>query len=132
MGADQPTHAVEATDTLPAGVELLRVHRAYLDGLGRDFDSDTLLPWPPPTRSAFGVPHGVVFGRIKLQGTEPALTTTWAPGKHDRQTVSPKLLAVATCQERCRHVSTCDVHIARMARHVQSRFISRLAWPGSM
>ena len=43
MGALEPTHAVDVTDTLPAGVDSLRAHQAYLDGLGRDFDPDQFL-----------------------------------------------------------------------------------------
>ena len=43
MGADDPTHAVDVTDSLAAGVASLRAHRAYLDGLGRDFDPEQFL-----------------------------------------------------------------------------------------
>ncbi len=38
-----PTHYVDVTDTIGAGVESLREHKAYLDGLGRDFDPDEFL-----------------------------------------------------------------------------------------
>ncbi|HEX2418559.1 MAG TPA: PIG-L deacetylase family protein [Micromonosporaceae bacterium] len=33
-GSPHPTHAVDVTDTLSVGVEALRAHRAYLEGLG--------------------------------------------------------------------------------------------------
>jgi LmbE family N-acetylglucosaminyl deacetylase len=38
-----PTHFVDVTATIDAGVASLREHRAYLDGLGRDFDPDEFL-----------------------------------------------------------------------------------------
>jgi len=38
-----PTHFVDVTDTIGAGVASLREHRAYLDGLGREFDPDEFL-----------------------------------------------------------------------------------------
>jgi LmbE family N-acetylglucosaminyl deacetylase len=38
-----PTHFVDVTDTIDAGVASLREHRAYLDGLGGDFDPDEFL-----------------------------------------------------------------------------------------
>jgi len=38
-----PTHFVDVTDTIDAGIASLREHRAYLDGLGRDFDPDEFL-----------------------------------------------------------------------------------------
>ncbi len=38
-----PTHFVDVTDTIDLGVSSLREHRAYLDGLGRDFDPDDFL-----------------------------------------------------------------------------------------
>jgi LmbE family N-acetylglucosaminyl deacetylase len=38
-----PTHFVDVTDTIEVGVASLREHRAYLEGLGRDFDPDTFL-----------------------------------------------------------------------------------------
>jgi len=42
-GAAGPTHYVDVSDTLDAGIESLRAHRAYLDGLGDDFDPDAFL-----------------------------------------------------------------------------------------
>jgi LmbE family N-acetylglucosaminyl deacetylase len=38
-----PTHFVDVTETIDAGIASLREHRAYLDGLGRDFDPDQFL-----------------------------------------------------------------------------------------
>ena len=38
-----PTHFVNVTETIDAGVASLREHKAYLDGLGRDFDPDEFL-----------------------------------------------------------------------------------------
>jgi hypothetical protein len=34
---------VDVTETIDAGVASLREHKAYLDGLGRDFDPDEFL-----------------------------------------------------------------------------------------
>jgi LmbE family N-acetylglucosaminyl deacetylase len=38
-----PTHFVDVTATIEAGIASLREHRAYLDGLGGDFDPDEFL-----------------------------------------------------------------------------------------
>jgi LmbE family N-acetylglucosaminyl deacetylase len=40
---EDPTHFVDVTATIGAGVDSLREHRAYLDGLGGDFDPDEFL-----------------------------------------------------------------------------------------
>lgn len=42
-GASNPTHYVDVSESLDAGIESLRAHRAYLDGLGDDFDPDAFL-----------------------------------------------------------------------------------------
>lgn len=69
MGVDDPTHAVDVTGSLPTGIESLRTHRAYLDGLGRDFDPEEFLrSFTAMAGAALGVPHAVAFGRIQLQG----------------------------------------------------------------
>ncbi len=39
----EPTHFVDVTDTMDAGIASLREHSAYIDGLGRDFDPDEFL-----------------------------------------------------------------------------------------
>jgi LmbE family N-acetylglucosaminyl deacetylase len=38
-----PTHFVDVTGTIGAGVESLRAHQAYIDGLGGEFDPDEFL-----------------------------------------------------------------------------------------
>jgi len=38
-----PTHFVDVTATMDAGIASLREHRAYIDGLGREFDPDEFL-----------------------------------------------------------------------------------------
>jgi LmbE family N-acetylglucosaminyl deacetylase len=43
MGTGAPTHFVDVTGTIDRGVASLREHRAYLDGLGGDFDPDQFL-----------------------------------------------------------------------------------------
>lgn len=42
-GGDAATHYVDVTDTIEAGIDSLRQHRAYIDGLGTDFDPDAFL-----------------------------------------------------------------------------------------
>jgi LmbE family N-acetylglucosaminyl deacetylase len=41
--AGTPTHFVDVTGTIEAGIASLRAHQAYLDGLGGDFDPDEFL-----------------------------------------------------------------------------------------
>ena len=43
VGAGNLSHFVDVTATMDAGVASLREHRAYLDGLGGDFDPDEFL-----------------------------------------------------------------------------------------
>jgi LmbE family N-acetylglucosaminyl deacetylase len=43
IGTGNPTHFVDVTGTIDAGVASLREHAAYLAGLGGDFDPDTFL-----------------------------------------------------------------------------------------
>jgi LmbE family N-acetylglucosaminyl deacetylase len=43
MATGSPTHFVDVTGTIDAGIASLRAHRAYLDGLGTDFDPDEFL-----------------------------------------------------------------------------------------
>jgi LmbE family N-acetylglucosaminyl deacetylase len=69
MGDDDPTHAVDVTDTLAAGQASLRARRAYLDGLGRNFDPEEFLrAFTAGPGVALGVRHAVAFGRIRLHG----------------------------------------------------------------
>ncbi len=42
-GTEAPSHYVDVTDTIEAGVASLREHHAYIEGLGTDFDPDTFL-----------------------------------------------------------------------------------------
>ncbi|MBO0770740.1 MAG: PIG-L family deacetylase [Actinobacteria bacterium] len=42
-GVLEPTHFVDVTGTIEAGIASLREHKVYLDGLGRDFDPDEFL-----------------------------------------------------------------------------------------
>lgn len=42
-GTSSPTHFVDVSGTLELGVASLREHRAYLEGLGGDFDPDEFL-----------------------------------------------------------------------------------------
>jgi hypothetical protein len=41
--ATAPTHFVDVTATIDAGIASLREHQAYIDGLGGDFDPDEFL-----------------------------------------------------------------------------------------
>lgn len=43
IGTSEPSHFVDVTDTIDAGIASLREHQAYLDGLGGDFDPDEFL-----------------------------------------------------------------------------------------
>src|SRR5580658_971068 len=40
---ENPTHFADVTGTIDAGIASLREHRAYIDGLGGDFDPDEFL-----------------------------------------------------------------------------------------
>lgn len=69
MGSNHPSHAVDVTDSLATGVASLRAHRAYLEGLGRNFDPEAFLrSFTAQAGPALGVRHAVAFGRIQLQG----------------------------------------------------------------
>ena len=69
MGADEPTAAVDVTDTIDQGVESLRAHEVYLDGLGRDFDPNAFLRnMTAGPGEAIGVKHAVAFGCVQLEG----------------------------------------------------------------
>jgi LmbE family N-acetylglucosaminyl deacetylase len=69
MGALEPTYAVDVTDTLSAGVDSLRAHQAYVDGLGRGFDPDQFLrAVTTGAGRGLGVEHAIALGRIQLQG----------------------------------------------------------------
>jgi LmbE family N-acetylglucosaminyl deacetylase len=42
-GTESATHYVDVTDTIDSGIASLREHRAYIEGLGTDFDPDAFL-----------------------------------------------------------------------------------------
>ena len=42
-GAGSPTHFVDVSQTIEVGVASLREHKAYIEGLGRDFDPEEFL-----------------------------------------------------------------------------------------
>jgi LmbE family N-acetylglucosaminyl deacetylase len=42
-GTENATHYADVTDTIDSGVASLREHRAYIEGLGTDFDPDAFL-----------------------------------------------------------------------------------------
>jgi LmbE family N-acetylglucosaminyl deacetylase len=62
-GSPQGDRAVDITETFDAGVESLRAHGAYIDGLGwADFDpAEFLEGMSRATGSRLGVPHAVGF-----------------------------------------------------------------------
>lgn len=69
MGAHEPSHAVDVTDHLAAGVNSLRAHQAYLAGLGRDVDPEAFVHGMTAMAGpAIGVPDAVAIGRVQLQG----------------------------------------------------------------
>jgi LmbE family N-acetylglucosaminyl deacetylase len=43
VGTGDPSHFVDVTQSIDAGIASLREHQAYLDGLGGDFDPDDFL-----------------------------------------------------------------------------------------
>lgn len=62
-----PTHFADVTATIDAGVASLREHRAYIDGLGRDFDPDEFLRnMSGYVGLAAGVEYAVGFRRYPM------------------------------------------------------------------
>jgi LmbE family N-acetylglucosaminyl deacetylase len=43
LGSSDPTHFADVTGTIELGIASLKAHKAYIDGLGRDFDPDQFL-----------------------------------------------------------------------------------------
>jgi LmbE family N-acetylglucosaminyl deacetylase len=43
MASSEPTHFVDVTETIHLGIASLREHRAYIEGLNREFDPDEFL-----------------------------------------------------------------------------------------
>jgi hypothetical protein len=63
FGSPQSTHAVDTTDTFDRGVESLRAHQAYIDGLGWEhFDpAEFLEGMSRVTGQRLGVAHAAPF-----------------------------------------------------------------------
>ncbi len=61
-----PTHFVDVTATIDAGIASLREHQAYIDGLGTDFDPDEFL------RNMAG--YVGMGGRMRICGRLPPLS----------------------------------------------------------
>jgi LmbE family N-acetylglucosaminyl deacetylase len=62
-GSPEGEHAVDTTDTFDRGVESLKAHKAYIDGLGwENFDPAEMLEgMSRPTGSRLGVTHAAPF-----------------------------------------------------------------------
>jgi LmbE family N-acetylglucosaminyl deacetylase len=61
------THFVDVTATIDAGIASLREHRAYIEGLGRDFDADEFLRnMAGFTGLAAGCEYAVAFRRYPM------------------------------------------------------------------
>jgi LmbE family N-acetylglucosaminyl deacetylase len=66
-GTGEPTHYTDVTATLDAGITSLRAHRAYLDGLGGDFDPDKFLRESArESGEVAGCPYAVSFRRYPV------------------------------------------------------------------
>lgn len=65
MASGEPTHYVDVTDTIDRGIASLQEHRAYIDGLGTDFDPDAFLRGSAEAQGGdAGVPLAVTFRRL--------------------------------------------------------------------
>ena len=75
-GSPEARHGVDTTDTFDAGVESLKAHRAYIDGLGwEDFDEREMLEgFSRMTGARMGVAFGAGFEVYSL---------TWGGGDED-------------------------------------------------
>jgi LmbE family N-acetylglucosaminyl deacetylase len=62
-GSPESRHAVDTTESFSVGVESLRAHRAYIDGLGwEDFDEEEMLEgFCRPVGAELGVKYGTRF-----------------------------------------------------------------------
>jgi LmbE family N-acetylglucosaminyl deacetylase len=64
----QATHGVDVTDWLPKGIESLRAHDAYLNGLSQSMDPEEFLEsFARATGSRIGARYGVAFEVIPFQ-----------------------------------------------------------------
>lgn len=62
-----PTHAVDVTGYLDAGVASLECHRAYIDGLGREFDARGMLEgFARGAGERLGVEHALAVQLIRV------------------------------------------------------------------
>jgi LmbE family N-acetylglucosaminyl deacetylase len=60
--SEAPTHYVDVTDTIELGIASLQEHRAYIEGLGNDFDPASFLDgMATQVGEAAGVPKAVAF-----------------------------------------------------------------------
>lgn len=67
MPTEAPTHWVDVTATIDAGVASLRAHQAYIDGLGTGFDPDAFLRGnAEATGRDVGVPAAVAVQRLSV------------------------------------------------------------------
>jgi LmbE family N-acetylglucosaminyl deacetylase len=64
--AGRPTHYVDVTATLDAGIASLREHEAYLRGLGGDFDPDEFLRRSTRFDGAAGVDHAITLQHFSV------------------------------------------------------------------
>jgi LmbE family N-acetylglucosaminyl deacetylase len=63
----RPTHYVDVTDHLERGIASLEEHRAYIDGLGADFDADAFLRgMAEQTGAQVGCALAVAFRRFEV------------------------------------------------------------------
>jgi LmbE family N-acetylglucosaminyl deacetylase len=66
-GSPEATHALDVTGFLDRGIASLREHRAYLEGLGGDFDPDAFLRGSAlGAGPSLGVEHAVSFEIVPL------------------------------------------------------------------
>lgn len=64
---DDPSHFVDVTASIDAGVASLQEHRAYIEGLGTGFDPDAFLRGNAAEAGAqAGVPAAVLFTRLTV------------------------------------------------------------------
>jgi LmbE family N-acetylglucosaminyl deacetylase len=75
-GSPEARHGVDTTETFAAGVESLKAHRAYIDGLGwPDFDEEEML-------EGFGRQVGVRLG-VAFGAPFEVYSLTWGGGDED-------------------------------------------------
>ena len=66
-GANAPTHAVDVTDHIDQGVASLEEHRAYIAGLGQNFDPDFFLRMNAnAVGERFGCDYAVSFQLLEI------------------------------------------------------------------